>query len=314
MSQWPAALAALIEQGQKSVLITIVSVQGSVPRGAGTKMIVSAKGLEHGTIGGGNLEFQCIAHAHQLLQSVNHSRDIKRFPLAASLGQCCGGVVEVLFEYIDCRSMSWLNELLDIQAKQLNLQLATPLTDPLAPKQVTLLTKDAEKNTVITDGVLYEAIEANDFNVVVFGAGHVGKAIVRVLEGVDCAVTWVDSRRDEFPEITASNIKIIEEDNPEDAIETAAIGSYFLILTHSHSLDLFLCEKVLKRGDFRYCGLIGSQSKRAKFKHRLSAKGFTERQIASLTCPIGIDGLNDKQPGHIAVSVAAQLLQLQQGR
>ena len=157
---------------------------------------------------------------------------------------------------------------------------------------------------------LLEIVEVSNFNIVVFGAGHVGRALVHVLSGLECQVSWVDSREAEFPKNTPANITKIVDPNPEDYVADARAGSYCIILTHSHNLDQLLCERVLKRGDFRLCGLIGSQSKRKKFEHRLKAKGFTKEEIAKLTCPIGIQGLNGKQPGQIAVSVAAQLLMM----
>ena len=130
MSQWPESLSTLIDQGKASVLITIVEAKGSVPRGAGTKMIVTEQGIHHGTIGGGNLEFQCMGMAQQRLaiaatdeaSSADYKnsadindlwqRKIHRFPLGASLGQCCGGMVIVLFEYIEAVQQEWLTSLL----------------------------------------------------------------------------------------------------------------------------------------------------------------------------------------------------------
>lgn len=320
MSQWPESLSALIEQGTPSILITIVEAKGSVPRGAGTKMIVTEEGLHYGTIGGGNLEYQCIEVAKQNLtmQSQNEarstnaevnnwSRKVQRFPLGASLGQCCGGMVIVLFEYIEAEQPRWLEGLLQYKSARTRVALITPLNDLEQPKLVRLYEVASQGSDY-----LVEVIEVNDFNIVVYGAGHVGRALVHVLSGLECEVTWVDSRADEFPKETPVNVTRIIESNPEDTVKTASSGSYFIVLTHSHSLDQLLCEQIIKRGDFRLCGLIGSQSKRKKFEHRLQAKGFSAQQIATLTCPIGIAGLHGKQPGHIAVAVAAQLLSLQE--
>ena len=316
MSQWPESLSELIAQGKPSILVTIVEAKGSVPRGAGTKMIVTEQGIHHGTIGGGNLEYQCIGMAQKrLVTSDNHwLRKTHRFPLGASLGQCCGGMVIVLFEYIEAAQPKWLSSLLKHKADRLRAVLMTPLNDASEAKWVAVEPSLKSQDTESTHDpdYLIEIVEASNFNIVVFGAGHVGRALIHVLSGVECEVIWVDSRANEFPDNIPDNVTKLVEPNPEDIVETATIGSYFIVLTHSHSLDQLLCETILKSDDFRFCGLIGSQSKRKKFEHRMRDKGLSEQRIARLTCPIGIQNLSGKQPGHIAVAVAAQLLALQE--
>ena len=319
MSQWLESLSALVDQGRASVLVTIVEAKGSVPRGAGTKMIVTDQGIHYGTIGGGNLEYQCIQAATERLTKDDWLRKVQRFPLGASLGQCCGGMVVVLFEYVEPKPVEWLTSLLTHKAAGVTAELITSLDDQHQSKQVAVAQEsklyvldDQTASQSKNSGSLVETIEANDFNVVVFGAGHVGRALVHVLSGLECEVIWVDSREAEFPETTPINVTVIIDANPEDAVESAPAGSYFIVLTHSHSLDQLLCEQILKRQDFRFCGLIGSKSKRMKFEHRLQAKSFSKEQIESLTCPIGLSNLKGKQPGHIAVAVAAQLLSLQE--
>ncbi len=320
MSQWPESLLGLIVRGKPSILITIVDAKGSVPRGAGTKMIVTEQGIHYGTIGGGNLEYQCIAMARERLsldskgnaESGEWLRRTHRFPLGASLGQCCGGMVIVLFEYIEAVEPEWLTYLLKHKADRVKVELITPLNNPQEAKRINAtpsLSSQPTESKQDTD-YLIEVIEASNFNIVVFGAGHVGRALTHVLSGVECEVTWVDSRANEFPKQIPENVTKTVDPSPEDLVDTAVNGSYFIVLTHSHRLDQLLCERILKRGDFRFCGLIGSQSKRRKFEHRMRDKGFSEQQVARLTCPIGIQNLSGKQPGHIAIAVAAQLLEL----
>ena len=264
MSQWPESLSALIDQGKTSVLITIVEAKGSVPRGAGTKMIVTEQGIHHGTIGGGNLEYQCMGMAQQRLAvtaELDHTnsldnddlwqRKVHRFPLGASLGQCCGGLVVVLFECIEAVQQEWLTTLLKYKTERIDVDLSTPLTDPQQPKivvtrqtpslQSTATDKPESKNVEY----LLETVEVIDFNIVVFGAGHVGRALIHVLAGVECEVTWVDSRADEFSETIPVNVTKVVEPHPEDVVGSAPIGSYFVVLTHSHSLDQLLCEKII---------------------------------------------------------------------
>ena len=81
-----------------------------------------------------------------------------------------------------------------------------------------------------------------------------------------------------------------------------------MVLTHRHDLDLQIIEAVLKRGDARLAGLIGSATKRARFLHRLAEKGLSDEQLNALVCPIGLPGITGKEPGVIAVAVVAQLL------
>jgi xanthine dehydrogenase accessory factor len=157
-------------------------------------------------------------------------------------------------------------------------------------------------------GLLFEPVRPEAFYVVLLGAGHVGKALARVLGELPCRVTWVDGRADQFPGEVPANVTVECTEVPRYAIERAPAGAAFLVMTHSHALDLALCEVILRRGDFSYLGLIGSTTKRAKFVRRLRARGFSEDVIARMVCPIGIPEVPGKHPGAIAVAVAAQLL------
>lgn len=146
------------------------------------------------------------------------------------------------------------------------------------------------------------------FHLQLYGAGHVGRAIAKLLADIDCAVTWIDEREAEFPaEPSPAHIERRCVDGVESEVAAAAPGSDYLILTHRHDLDLAITREVLRRGDYRFCGLIGSSTKRARFEHRLQVEGL---DTSRLTCPIGAPGIAGKQPAVIAVGVVAQLLQL----
>lgn len=154
------------------------------------------------------------------------------------------------------------------------------------------------------------ALPPERFFLQLFGAGHVGRAIVRLLEQIHCRVQWIDEREQEFPpEPSAAHIERICVDAVEAEVALAPPGAFFLILTHQHDLDLRLTEAVLRRGDAGFCGLIGSQTKRARFLHRLEQRGLPPEVLARLTCPIGIPGIGGKEPEVLAVAVVAQLLQ-----
>ncbi|MBT8445473.1 MAG: xanthine dehydrogenase accessory protein XdhC, partial [Gammaproteobacteria bacterium] len=153
-----------------------------------------------------------------------------------------------------------------------------------------------------------ETVVNSDFNIAVFGAGHVGAAVVPLLASLDCNVRWIDSRRNIFRALP-QNVRAIEAAEP--ALEVAAMppGSYYLVMTHSHAIDHDIVSRILLRSDAAYCGLIGSVSKRRRFEKRFRAQGIGDAKVAGLTCPIGVDGISGKKPAEIAVAVAAELLQ-----
>ena len=152
------------------------------------------------------------------------------------------------------------------------------------------------------------------FHLQLHGAGHVGRAIATLLATLDVEVDWFDQRDDGFPDLTSlgspwpAHIRRIAIDTVEAEVRHAPAGAFYLVLTHEHALDLRIVEEVLKRGDFAFCGLIGSATKRAQFAHRLAERGLSRDMIDRVTCPIGIAGIACKEPEVIAASVLAQLL------
>lgn len=155
--------------------------------------------------------------------------------------------------------------------------------------------------------LLFETMRPETDTLLLFGAGHVGKALVSVLADLPFRVRWIDERADEFPAEAPANVRIEVTERPAEQVATAPAGAFFLVTTHSHALDFRVTEAVLRRGDFAYAGLIGSRTKRARFE-----KGFRKLGVdpSRLVCPIGIDGITGKHPKTIAVAVAAQLLQV----
>ena len=149
------------------------------------------------------------------------------------------------------------------------------------------------------------------FTLQLYGAGHVGRAIVRLLETLPCRVQWVDERESEFPSTAPSQAHIehlcVEPVQAEVAL--APPGAFYLVLTHSHDIDLALAHEILKRNDFAWFGLIGSRTKRARFEHRLAERGVAAEALARMVCPIGVPGIAGKEPEVIAVAVVAQMLQ-----
>lgn len=325
MNDWLHALLALGDRRQPAVLVTVAEVAGSAPREPGAKMLVAGHG-QFDTIGGGHLELRACELAREMLAS-GESRRLERFPLGPGLGQCCGGVVHLAFERIDARVLpafrllqarwrqrddTWRLVALDQERAPLMLggdgrPLEGMAMPPLRPDaaRATHLLRDEHGRRWLAD-----ACRAHRPHLLLFGAGHVGAAIVRALADLPCHVTWVDEREDLFPPATPANTLLEATDTPEAVISAAAPGASYLVMTHSHALDQRLCEAILRRGDAGWFGLIGSRTKRLQFEHRLRERGIDPQRLAEMTCPIGLPGIRGKQPAVIAASVAAQLLQI----
>jgi xanthine dehydrogenase accessory factor len=318
----------------RAILVTVAIVEGSVPREPGTKMLVDAA-RQWGTVGGGHLELRGAEVARAMLAS-GEQRRLERFPLGPSLGQCCGGVVHLAFEAVDRAQLDRL-DVLAARRKQDSWRLAAidgapdlalfdadgkPLPD--APSHASACTPAHVREQVQAraragagtqvlrdpDGRrwLLDKIEAPRAHLMLFGAGHVGAAIVRALADLPCRVTWVDEREDLFPAIVPHNVAVEALDAPEALAANAAPGTSFLVMTHSHALDQRVAEAILKRPSPDWFGLIGSNTKRKQFEHRLRERGIPDARLDAMVCPIGVPGIEGKQPAVIAVAVAAQLL------
>jgi xanthine dehydrogenase accessory factor len=156
--------------------------------------------------------------------------------------------------------------------------------------------------------LLFEAMGQPQAQIAVFGAGHVGRALVPLLASLPCKVRWIDSRENEFPAQIPSGVEKVLNDEVVDEVERMPAGSYFIVMTHNHQLDLELTAEILKRNDFAYYGLIGSKSKRAKFEHRLRDRGFNPAVVARMRCPMGLSEVKGKLPIEIAVSIAGEVI------
>ncbi|PMS16511.1 xanthine dehydrogenase accessory protein XdhC [Trinickia dabaoshanensis] len=155
---------------------------------------------------------------------------------------------------------------------------------------------------------------APPLHVVLFGAGHVGHALVTLLGTLPCVVQWVDARDECFPDEVPANVQIEATDTPEAVIDAAPAGACLLVMTHNHALDFALAERIMRRRDFGYFGMIGSKTKRVKFERRLIDRGVEPERLHEMVCPIGVPGIVDKAPSSIAVAVCAQLMQVRARR
>lgn len=162
--------------------------------------------------------------------------------------------------------------------------------------------------------LLFEPMGQPQAHIAVFGAGHVGRALVPLLASLPCRVRWIDSREHEFPALLPDGVEKVVNDEVLDEVERMPPGSHFIVMTHNHPLDLELTAAILARNDFAYFGLIGSKTKRAKFEHRMAEHGIDAARFPEMTCPMGVSGITDKAPAMIAVAIVAQLLQVRDQR
>jgi xanthine dehydrogenase accessory factor len=308
-----------IPTAQPAMLITVAKVDGSVPREPGARMLVDADG-QWGTVGGGHLELRGVETARAMLAS-GETRRLERFPLGPSLGQCCGGVVHLAFELADrdhCAELAarghedcWRVVALDgepdlaiVDALGHNIQRKGGRYPDFARSGGTrVLLDDAGRRWLV------DHVPAPRAHVMLFGAGHVGAAVVRLLADLPCRVTWVDEREDLFPDVVPANVVVEATDLPEAVVDEAPAGTSFLVMTHNHALDQRLSEAILRRPAHQdWFGLIGSDTKRKQFEHRLRDRGISRARLDDMVCPIGVPGIKGKEPAVIAVAVVAQLL------
>ncbi|WP_263262983.1 xanthine dehydrogenase accessory protein XdhC [Pseudomonas sp. RIT-PI-S] len=158
--------------------------------------------------------------------------------------------------------------------------------------------------------VLFEPLGQPQAHITVFGAGHVGRALVPLLASLPCRVRWVDARAEEFPTALPPGVEAIVNDDPVEEVERLRPGSYCLVMTHDHQLDLLLSEAILRRDDVHWFGLIGSRTKRARFEHRLRDRGVPPEALLRMRCPVGLAPVKGKLPIEIAVSIAAEIISI----
>ncbi|TFW30398.1 xanthine dehydrogenase accessory protein XdhC [Duganella callida] len=363
MDEWLTARIA-----EPAVLVTVAIVEGSGPREPGARMLVTARG-QYDTIGGGHLEMCAVEQARMMLASADAAADaeasaslvqrhgwsaaarIERYPLGPRLGQCCGGVVHLAFEFVDPalgavlaslrarrREDNWRLSAIDGPSMSLLLDADGAIVAGLPaagrPKAADGFPQsvhgdqarpdlalvgadmpqiDRQRGThVLRDAAgrrwLVDPCLAPRAHLVLFGAGHVGAAIVRMLGELPCTVTWVDEREDMFPAAIPPNVTVEATDLPEALVAAAPPNASYLVMTHSHALDQRLSEAILRRDDVGWFGLIGSQTKRVQFERRMAARDIPPQRIDAMVCPIGLPGITSKLPAAIAASVCAQLL------
>ena len=327
---WLDELAGMIADHGTVVRVSIVRVEGSAPRGAGAAMTVAAEAFI-GTIGGGTLEHEALNAARTMLS--NHrgtaapawGRSVRDFPLGPSLGQCCGGQVRLLFEVLSQGELAAMTEALGDRGAEVMAIRPLEAGSPLEFAQNRKDDRDAwplplrrqiretmagvrPRGPILVAGWYAEPLGPDLAPLFLYGAGHVGRAAAKVLAGLPFEVHWVDIGAERYPDEMPPRVRRLVAADPARAARHAPVDAWHVVMTFSHALDLEVCRTVLARGDFAYLGLIASKTKRARFVRQFRDAGLPEAMIARLHAPIGLPGLEGKEPAVIAVSLAADLL------
>ena len=258
-----------------AVLVRVHSTEGSAPRDAGAWMAVFTDSL-FGTIGGGHLEHQAIERARELLALQPSKSGLEQGAAAPELMRMALGP-----SLGQC-----CGGVVHLSLQRVNAQDAATLC---------------------------EQLDTPRMPVALFGGGHVGHALAELLARLPVALHWIDSREGIFPDALPAHVVCEHSEPVQGAVASLAPDSRVLIMSFSHAEDLDVLAQCLARqrtqGDLPYIGLIGSQTKWATFRHRLEERGYSANELAHVTCPIGVPGIEGKEPEVIAVAVAAQLLQ-----
>jgi xanthine dehydrogenase accessory factor len=344
---WLDPLSAALDAGGRATIVTVAHVSGSVPRESGATMVVARDAIA-GTIGGGHLEYEATRLAREALDGDGLATFVVRFPLAARVGQCCGGVATLVFATVDAKAHAWIEWARACARSGAAFATVCRVTAGANAEARLVVTADDVRGSLGDAGADSAAIafvrarlaggasggfvmglpgrpgeslavhveRPDPFVVLLFGNGHVGRALVRVLGVLPLEVRWIDSRAEDFPREVPPNAEVVVTDVPEAELRSAPEGSVVLVMTHSHDLDFTLVETALARRDWRYVGMIGSRAKRAQLERRLAARGVPAERLASVTSPIGapLPGVGGKDPGSIAIAVAAELLAVKASR
>jgi xanthine dehydrogenase accessory factor len=307
-----ARIHETIERHGIAGLVSVIDSAGSVPRESGARIVVQPGGGFFGSIGGGRLEYEAIAAARAVLSAGRGQAQFRDWPLGPNLGQCCGGMVRTLTETFDANDLATVRRFQEAEkagafATRSALGKDGRIARALAPQaaageQMGMAAVPFDKTFFV------EAFGEATTPVRLFGAGHVGRAVVLALAPLPFTVRWIDSRPDQFPQYVPQNVVTVCTDAVDRELAEASRDAMVIVMTHSHPLDFDITAKALQRGTFEVVGLIGSETKRARFVHWARQAGVTDSQLDRLVCPIGIPQIKGKEPAVIAAALAAQLL------
>ena len=314
------------------VRVSLIQADGSTPCGIGAAMTVAAETFT-GTVGGGALEHEALKAARTMLSAhaggnkARWRRAVRDYPLGPSLGQCCGGYVRLLFEVVSAPEMAEISDTLADVSEVEKVLAVRPLKSglpmrfcrhrkddhddwPLSVRRVVrgMMSGTKSRAPVVCTGWYIEPMGPARTALFLYGAGHVGRAVVKALEGLAFDIYWVDTAANRYPDEISPGVRQLIANNPSDIVRHAPADAFHVVMTFSHAIDFDICRAVLAKGDFAYLGVIASKTKRTRFVRRLKESGISEAAVRRLHAPIGLAGLDGKEPPIIAVSLAADLL------
>ncbi len=304
MKVW-AQIQSFLSASVPCAMVSVVETKGSTPREVGARIVVNGKGEFFGSIGGGNMENTSLKSARKMLSQGQEIVAFEKYLLGPDLGQCCGGAVTVMTEVFLPSRIGEAEALASAETSG-PIHSTSIINDDKITRSL-----NQSSNAVLglsSDGKLSETFGEKNHVVYIFGAGHVGRALMLSLAPLPLDITWVDSRVDEFPKVMPSNFKAITHDEPHTLLATAPSEALILVLTHDHALDFDIVYAALNRDCFPYVGVIGSKTKKARFASKLKKAGLDQGLINHMICPIGVPGITSKKPAAIAVAITAELL------
>lgn len=298
---WVEQALGSLDAGGIVARCVIVSVKGSAPRAMGADMMIRSSG-QSGSIGGGSLEYQVAQWARDKLNEVPHSgfkRHLRDFALGPDLGQCCGGHVSLMLEVYGpaCR-----HELAALASAPASHHEVNSQTFPTAAS-IQVTGAQFEKKS----GALILPLSDNLTKLYIYGAGHVGRALVDVTHHLSLDRVWVDEAQARFPDIVADDITLVPAKDMSLIAKNAPPKAIHIIVTYSHLFDEAITHALLVKGDFGHIGLIGSKTKKARFDKRFQAAGLPQELIDRVQCPVGLSAVKGKSPPHVALSIAGQI-------
>lgn len=301
-----------IERHGSAGLVSVVDWAGSVPRESGARIVLQPDGGFYGTIGGGRLEYEAIAAARKALSAGRGKAQFRDWLLGPGLGQCCGGAVKTLTETFDADDLTVAcgfeqAEKSGILVTMSRLGEDGRIVRTIAPRPANGEHLDASASAFDKAGFIEQFGEVVT-PVLLFGAGHVGRAVVLALAPLPFGVRWIDTRPAQFPQHVPPNVVTVCTEATDRELAHAPRDALIVVMTHSHALDFDITAAALDQKTFKFVGLIGSQTKRKRFVTVARQLGVTETAIAGLVCPIGIRAIKGKAPAMIAAALAAQLL------
>ena len=303
-------LDAFLATGTTACLVTILTVRGSSPREAGTHMAIRHDGSFSGTIGGGALEWQALALAQTYMREFSEGgANENALSLGPSLGQCCGGHVTLRFEVLSQADRDWVAPLAQVETER--TKTGHSLFTLGIPDARGIIKRVALAQSTAPSDAILETFGQAHTPLALFGAGHIGRALILALAPLPFHIRWIDQRRAEFPAVFPPNVTAVAAADPVAELGTLPSDACVLAVTHSHALDLAIMDAALRQ-NIAFTGVIGSDTKRARFIAQLRQMGHLDETLARLICPVGMPLIRAKEPAIIAAGIVVQLLDMRQ--